>query len=51
MVDILTRSYTWLIAVITALPPPFYYLVEFFFGAILVKAILYAIHNFAGGGD
>ena len=52
MVDILTNSYSFLVGMISLLPPPIYYFIQFFFGSVLLSAFLYIFNKFtSSGGD
>ena len=46
MVEILTNSYAFLAGVISALPAPIYYFIQFIFGTILLSAFIWIFIKF-----
>lgn len=46
MVEILTNSYSFLIGLISALPAPIYYFIQFFFGSLLLSAFMWIFQKF-----
>lgn len=46
MVDILTHSYAFLVGLISALPAPIYYFIQFFFGSLLLSAFVWIFKLF-----
>lgn len=49
MVEILTNSYSFLIGLISALPAPIYYFIQFFFGSVLLSAFIFIFDKFISG--